>query len=124
MNETISLGLNMTFVGIVVVFASLIILCIIISFFPILNPKKTRTSAKSEPANISSIPQVKDTRNNGVPEGDLSDDSLVAVLTAAVLASMRNRPDVKIRVTSFKRIEQTSPVWNTTGRKEYIANKL
>lgn len=53
----------------------------------------------------------------------LSDDSLIAVLTAAVMA-MQSDPDVKIRVTSFRRIPQSSPIWNTIGRRERIEGKL
>lgn len=57
-------------------------------------------------------------------DDDLSDDSLIAILTAAVVASMGNNPDIKIRVTSFRRINQSSPIWNTIGRRERMENKL
>ncbi|NMB34298.1 MAG: OadG family protein [Clostridium sp.] len=108
-------GLSMTFVGVTVVFASLALLCVIIYLFPLFTPKKNKTSSNEV------LPEQKDNE----PEKNVSsDDSLVAVLTAAVLASMKKRPDVEIRVTSFKRIQQTSPIWNGVGREEYIFDKL
>lgn len=124
MSEALKLGLIMTFVGITVVFSSLVILSVVISFFPLLNPKKNKKSSNQHSADQFTAASIENGEEIENTEGDLSDDSLVAVLSAAVLASMRDRPDVKIRVTSFRRIQQTSPVWNATGRKEYISNKL
>jgi|BioPla2DNA2_1021312.scaffolds.fasta_scaffold44455_1 sodium pump decarboxylase gamma subunit len=124
MSADLMQGLSITFVGITVVFASLIILCALIYLFPMLIPNKNKNSSNK----VSDEGLIDISSNNNAeaekPESNLSDDSLVAVLTAAVLASMGSRPDTKIRVTSFKRIQQTSPVWNAIGRKEYISNKL
>ena len=53
-----------------------------------------------------------------------TNDELIAVLTAAVMASLQTQPHCELRVTSFRRIGQTAPVWNTAGRSEYIASKL
>ena len=45
-------------------------------------------------------------------------NEILAVITAA-LAAMNTR-DVKLVVKSFKRVGQTSPIWNMTGRFEQI----
>jgi hypothetical protein len=91
------------------------------SFFPLLNYKREKTSNTTEEfSDESSYLEIEEDDFHD----DSSDDSLIAVLTAAVMTYTRNSPDVKIKITSFKRIPQTSPVWNTTGRSEYISNKL
>lgn len=51
---------------------------------------------------------------------ELSQDEIIAVLTAAVYASKAINPDVKIHVRSFRRVAQGAPVWNYYGRKEQI----
>lgn len=51
------------------------------------------------------------------------EDTLMAVIAAAV-ASMNRSADVKLVVKSFRRIPQTSPVWNTNGRIELHRGKL
>lgn len=53
-----------------------------------------------------------------------SADELVAVLTAAIYASMDKEHRPNIRIKSFKRINTSVPIWNLAGRNEYIANKL
>lgn len=104
------------------VLAILAALVLIICLFVFLKRKSdSSTPSDNNQASYNSVGITGRTENSkdNLPE----DDSLVAILTAAVLASMGN-PDIKIRVTSFRRIPQTSPIWNTIGRKEYISNKL
>ncbi|ABN52522.1 MAG TPA: hypothetical protein DEF39_13175 [Hungateiclostridium thermocellum] len=109
--------------NIVTVLVSLAVLVVIIALFAYINNKKSNSSASDNSQSSADLTTVSDKTVN--PTGNLSDDdALVAVLTAAVLASMGNRPDIKIRVTSFRRTNETSPIWNTVGRKEYISGKL
>lgn len=125
--ETLKFALTITLIGVTVVFLSLIALCVLMSFFPLLNYKRKKSSiTPEETSDESSYLEIdeEDLSDNDLSDNDLSDNSLIAVLTAAVMTSMRNSPDIKIKVTSFKRIPQTSPIWNTTGRNEYISKKL
>lgn len=64
--------------------------------------------------------------NANACEASLSepDENLVAVLTAAVLASMGKEPEYKIRVKSFRRIPQSSPIWNFAGRTDNVTDGL
>lgn len=120
--ETLKFALTITLIGVTVVFLSLIALCVLMSFFPLLNYKRKKSSiTPEETSDESSYLEIDE---EDLSDNDLSDNSLIAVLTAAVMTSMRNSPDIKIKVTSFKRIPQTSPIWNTTGRNEYISKKL
>lgn len=71
---------------------------------------------------------LSDLKNNTVTQSQkdsdaLSDDALIAVLTAAVM-SMQSDPNIKIKVTSFRRIPQSAPIWNVIGRRERMENKL
>lgn len=119
--EILKFAFTITLIGTAIVFASLIALCILMYFFPLLNYRRKKTSITEDNSDKSSYLEIEE---DDLPDDNLSDDSLIAVLTAAVMASMRNSPDIKIKITSFKRIPQTSPVWNTTGRNEYISKKL
>ena len=91
----------------------------LIYFFILGKTKPTKSNLQNEAVTIESLNEKAQIR-----DVDLPDDSLIAILTAAVMASMQNNPDIKIRVTSFRRINQSSPIWNTTGRRERIENKL
>ncbi|NLD49373.1 MAG: OadG family protein [Clostridiaceae bacterium] len=116
----------LTLVGIFVVFISLIVLAFAISILSQVisfgNRTKSRNDSEKSSENVTlaetSCALESDSNN------DCSDDTLVAVLTAAVLASMGNRPGCKIRVNSFRRIPQSSHVWNSVSRVEYLSEKL
>lgn len=116
----------LTVVGMFVVFISLIVLAFAISVLS----KVLSLANNTKPQNVSE----KSSENTALAETSCtlesdtndvcSDDQLIAVLTAAVLASMGNRPGCKIRVNSFRRIPQSSHVWNSVGRVEYLSEKL
>ena len=88
------------------------------SLFPLLNYewKKSSDTDKggSDDSSYLEIEEDDDFHNDS--SDNSSNSSLIALLTAAATAYMGSSSDVKVRVTSFKRIPQTSPVWNTVGR--------
>jgi predicted transcriptional regulator len=51
----------------------------------------------------------------------LSDDQLIAVLSAAIAASMN---DTGFRVKSFRRLPQPDSLWNTTARHEQVIGRV
>ena len=118
--------INLTVVGILVVFLALVLLSIIISISgKIFNIKRSSPKNDSVTAkNKASILEVNGDKKLDAPDGDLSNSELVAVLTAAVQASLRRTSECKVRIKSFRRIPQTSPAWNLRGRNEYISGKL
>lgn len=123
--ETLKFAFTITLIGTSIVFLSLIVLCVLMSFFPLLNYKRKKTSdTVEEISDESSYLEIEEDDFIDDSSDYSSDNSLIAVLTAAVTAYMGRSSDVKVRVTSFKRIPQTSPVWNTVSRSEYISNKL
>jgi len=114
--NNLSLAFNTTFVGLTVVFLSLILLAIIIVFSRVLRLRKG--SPKHTPHHI------KDDEFLHKKSCSSPGNELIAVITAAILSSMKTSPGCKIRVGSIRRIPQSSPVWNLTGRSEYLAGKL
>lgn len=120
--ENLSLATNLIFVGMVVVFIALIILSGAISAFKLFNffGKKSSSEETNSPwvnNNLGEQPI-----NNS--DNDLSNDELIAVISAVVATVMGSSPESKIRVRSIKRLPQVSPIWNTLGRVEQILDKL
>jgi len=123
--DNLSLSINVIFVGMVVVFVSLILLTyIIVLSNKILNAVKGSSGKNKKTADNISVQEISETRETNSSNGDLPEDELVAVLTAAIMASVSTDPGYSIRLKSFRRIPQTTPVWNIAGRNEYIAGKL
>lgn len=105
-------------VGISVVFLALIAL----SFFIYLFGKIMVSGLKNKKAETLEG-KMKTVKNIEIDADVEDDDELIAVITAAVQASLVNAgitPECKIRVKSFNRISDNTPVWNETGRKELI----
>jgi len=50
-------------------------------------------------------------------------NELLAVITAAI-TMMNTSTESKLVVKSYRRINQTSPVWNTMGREEIVGSRL
>ena len=105
-------------VGISVVFLALVALSFSIYLFGKIMVKGARKrKAKPEKARVESIKSIE-------VDADIEDDGeLIAVLTAAIQASLVNvgiSPECKIIVKSFKRVGNDAPVWNATGREELL----
>ena len=114
------LALTLTLVGLTVVFAALIILAFLISvlskainlFKKDGNIGKEKDLPVNPANNISNI----STETKSDVNTDVKNDSLIAVITAAIYASMKQQPDFKIRVKSIKRVQDNSPAWNLAGK--------
>ena len=46
---------------------------------------------------------------------DLKENELIAILTAAVMATMGQNADIKVRVKSYKRVAGDIPIWRYAG---------
>lgn len=121
------LAMNLTFVGLVVVFIALILLAYIITLFSKIlsfRNKEVKNDAPKVPDEAPVRHDIPDEDSTEALHDASSEEELVAVLTAAVLAGMESRPDLKIKVKSFRRIPQAAPAWNSMGRDEYISSRL
>lgn len=120
------LALNVTFVGLTVVFLALIALCLVIYLFSkAFAVQKTVYAKNSQDVGGDKVClEAEDNTVSSSNENFSSDEELIAVLTAAVQASMGYRSESNIIVKSFRRIPQNSPVWNFNSRMEQLAAKL
>lgn len=108
-------GLAYTLMGIVVVFAMLLIIMYVIKamqLFSSTNEKKPKVAEKQEPA--PEIVQAPKTTQQDSTE-------LIAVITAAIAAAMgKSSSDFVVR--SFKKL--SGDEWGKTGRREILENRF
>lgn len=110
-----SQGLPIAIIGYVMVFIVLALLWAVLAsmkYFFIKTPKQEQPAAK--PADPAPVPKP------AAPKED--DSALVAVLTAAVAASL-NTSTYKLRIKSYRQIDTKNPAWARAGRNETIANR-
>ena len=108
--------LNVTFVGITVVFLGLIALAIIVYAYPKLINLFLNKNKKGE----KTEPETQEETVVEIASDEEDSEELIAVLTAAIAASMGADYASKIRVSSFRRVNKKSPVWNASGRQESL----
>ncbi|RKD20956.1 hypothetical protein BET04_08935 [Caminicella sporogenes] len=76
---------------------------------------------KEETVEVKSVPTSQ--VNVSVPEVEENDEELVAVITAAIAASL-NTSTHNIIVKNIIRIPDTTPVWGKAGRLEQMNRML
>lgn len=107
--------------GILTVFAVLIILWVAIIIMhkcAVLGQGKEKKQEKPAAAPApAAVPKAAPVA------AETDDDELIAVLTAAVAASL-NTSTYNLRIKSFRRIGQNAPAWNAVSRKEQLENQL
>lgn len=99
----------------------LAVVLLILAFFT----KRFRRDNHADPAQVGAHGITETNSSSSIENADeIPDAEFVAILTAAVMSAMGPKMECKIRIKSFRRVPQTSPVWNTVGRSEFISNKL
>lgn len=119
--EALKFGGMTTFLGLVIVFAVLVVLMIVLYLFKVVfykDPNKQKKNAAETAADNRATLTADTAANNTIAE-----DELIAVLTAAVAASL-NTSTYNLRIKSYRRIEDKRPVWNKAGINETIGNRF
>ena len=115
--DALSVGGQVTFIGLIIVFAVLIILmAVLVGMKYIFAPKtkdEEKTVAPEAPKTVSA-PSVADTED---------DEELIAVLTAAIAASL-NTSTYNLNIKSFRRVGSAAPAWNKAGLNETINSRF
>ena len=114
LSEALAMGGQTTVIGLAIVFAVLIILMIVLSLFKVIFYKKPKTQAAPAAAPAQAAP---------VEEDDTDEEELIAVLTAAVAASL-NTSTYNLRIKSYRRTDNKMPAWNKAGVTETINNRF
>ena len=126
MGEYISFldSIVITIFSMAVVFVGLIILAMLISVLKNVGNKTDKMEVTKEVTIQTKVEKVaiNDT-DKEVEKDTVNDEELVAVIAAAVAASLGiSIPEVNIK--SIKRVPQRSSAWSATNRQEQIYGKL
>lgn len=117
MGDIISIGeaLTITFFSIAVVFVGLILLSLCIGVLKAVSGEKK--------PNDTEKPKTKAIKQEKVAENTTNDEELVAVIAAAVAASLGvSVPEINI--SSIRRIQQNTTNWAAASRQEQIYGRL
>lgn len=124
--STIQEGLVITVNGICIVFGVLILIMLVLYAMRLFSGEKKQleNSNRIEPAEASEEASAQKAASSSEKAGDSIDEELVAVLTAAVVASMGLQSTYNLQIKSYRKIENHSPVWNAVSRRENLDNRL
>lgn len=118
--EALQVGISTTVIGLVIVFAVLIILMGVLMLFNRIFSKSDKKAVEQPKASApiqTSAPQA-----NVMPREE-NDEELIAILTAAVAASL-NTSTYNLKIKSYRRIQDNAPAWNKAGIKETIESRF
>ena len=140
-------GLQVTVLGLSIVFSVLVILMIVLYLFRVIfykDPKKQMASMEKAlgkaveelpvneakqigmsyaPGGAEAVYTTDKTHNEPYEPDDIPEEELVAILTAAVAASL-NTSTYNLRIRSYKRVGGLSSAWNRAGVNETINNRF
>lgn len=117
LGEALSTGLSTTVIGLSIVFSVLIILMLVLMVMKKIfykEPEKTAAPAPVQTA-AQSVPEEA--------EETVSEDELIAVLTAAVAASL-NTSTYNLQIKSYRRISSNAGVWQKAGIADTINSRI
>lgn len=117
MQDLISQGIVIAIVGYLLVFVVLGIIwgvLEVMKFFFIKGEKKKKTT-KEQPVQIAKSKPEK------TKDAEDDEDELIAVLTAAVAASMGRTSTYNLKIASYRRVGTQSPAWNRISRQENLS---
>ena len=124
LSEALAMGGETNVIGLSIVFGVLIILIIVLMLFKVIFYKDPAKQAAKEAT------QVSITAGEGGPtavytteETDMDESELIAVLTAAVAASL-NTSTYNLQIKSYRRASGNKNAWNRAGLTETINNRF
>ena len=117
-SEALAEGGQTALIGLSTVFSVLIILMIVLFIMKAVFYKKPQAPAavQTPEAPAASAPEP-------VKTDTMDDEELVAVITAAIAASL-NTSTYNLRIKSLRRIDNNQPAWNRAGIRETINNRF
>lgn len=119
LSEALKMGGETTVIGLTIVFSVLIILMLVLMLFKVIfykDPAKSKAKeAKAEPQPVAA--------NAAKVNDDMEESELIAILTAAVAASL-NTSTYNLQIKSYRRTDNKMPAWNRAGITETISNRF
>ncbi len=114
--EKLSQGLPIAIIGYVMVFVVLAILWAVIEIMRIVVTPKAAKKVEKDAESV----KTEETLSDVIVEDETDESELVAVLTAAVAASL-NTSTYNLKIKSFKRIDTKNNVWANASRNDAIS---
>lgn len=114
LGEALKTGATTTVLGLSIVFSVLIILMIVLALFKVIFYRAPKKEIKPVTTAVSV---------NETAQEDTDEDELIAVLAAAVAASL-NTSTYNLRIKSYRRTDNKTPSWNKAGLNETINNRF
>ena len=116
-------GSKVMVLGIAAVFLALTIIVLVINILNKAVNKEAATEKKDKDINVEDN-KLDEKQSTVTIDNEVTDDSeLIAVITAAVAASL-NRSTHNIIVRRVERIRGNRSQWNKAGRYEHLSSKL
>ena len=116
--EALATGLQTTVVGLAIVFGVLAILMLVLVLMKKVFYREPAKAQKPAPAAPAATPVPVQT-----PAKTMDDGELIAVLTAAVAASL-NTSTYNLQIKSYRRVGNSAPAWNKAGLQETINSRF
>ena len=119
--EALGEGLQVTVIGLIIVFSVLIILMLVMMLMKVIFYKPQNDAKTAQKPNAPAPAPVPTAAPAPAPavKSSMDEGELVAVLTAAVAASL-NTSTYHLNIKSYRRVENTSPAWNKAGLRDVI----
>lgn len=112
--EALAQGLSVTGIGLAIVFSVLVILMLVMMAMKQIFYKDPSKEKKEAPAAVKA-PEPK-------AEKKVDDAELIAVLTAAVAASL-NTSTYNLKIKSYRRVQNNKPAWNRAGISDTVNSR-
>lgn len=113
-------GLQVTVVGLCIVFSVLLILMLVLMGMKVIFYKPAN---KEESTKMISDPKRAALPKAEEPKTDADEGELIAILTAAVAASL-NTSTYNLKIKSYRRVGNASPSWNKAGLNDVINSRF
>ncbi len=121
MAELLFNGLIVCVIGLGTVFVVLGLLWGILEISKRIFASSTKEVAAPQPAAPKAVPQPAAPAPKAAPVADgMDEDELVAVLTAAVAASLGHTSTYHLNIKSYRQVAGNTPVWNRAARTENV----
>lgn len=131
--EALGIGGQTAVIGMGIVFGVLIILFIVLYLFKIIFYRQAiEEAAPKELIEPDAMTEITDAVIPALSEGEAAfnepaepeeDEQLVAVITAAIAASL-NTSTYKLNIKSIRRVGASRSAWNRAGLNETIGNRF
>lgn len=118
LSEALSFGGLTTLLGMVIVFAVLVILMVVLYLFKVIFYKEPKMDVQEKNLDAAVTTPIVNTSDAAYDENEL-----IAVMTAAIAASL-NTSTYNLKIKSYRRADNKRSEWNKQGLRETISNRL